>query len=217
MNLEGVARTNDDATLRKLHAVQRGYWKDDTLPVFASHCHSTTAVMANSPLMNRGFWLRVNAFYRVAEAFISQVGKGGSVPHQVISIGAGFDTLFYRLQHNQITTSHTTWVEVDLPHVMHTKEKLAKKIVTTLPGAIHFIGCDITQVQETFESILRIPNISKDVPTLFICECVLVYLDPAHSDALITTAHQTFPNSCFVTYDAIRGDDAFGTRMCESL
>lgn len=60
-------------------------------------------------------------------------------------------------------------------------------------------------------------NLDSSVPTLFISECVLVYLDRSHSDDLITHISQTFPNSAFLNYDIIEPNDIFGRTMLENL
>lgn len=43
------------------------------------------------------------------------------------------------------------------------------------------------------------------VPTLFLSECVLVYLEPEESGAVIAWAGATFPSAAFLTYEQVAG------------
>ncbi|KAJ2713239.1 carboxy methyl transferase for protein phosphatase 2A [Coemansia spiralis] len=54
-------------------------------------------------------------------------------------------------------------------------------------------------------------------PTLFVSECVLVYLAAADSDALIDWITRAVPNAGIVTYEQIRPDDRFGQVMVTNL
>jgi hypothetical protein len=58
---------------------------------------------------------------------------------------------------------------------------------------------------------------STRLPTLFLSECVLIYLKAEYSDKVIGWAAETFPLSCFITYEQIKPDDPFGAVMIENL
>lgn len=67
---------------------------------------------------------------------------------------------------------------------------------------------------------LNIPNcfiFHKSLPTLWLSECVLVYLAPTYADTLMQwiTMHQ--PHTVFITYEQIRPDDTFGQMMMRNL
>jgi hypothetical protein len=55
------------------------------------------------------------------------------------------------------------------------------------------------------------------MPTLFLSECVLVYLEPEESCSIIAWAAQSFSSSVFVTYEQVRPHDAFGQIMARNL
>ena len=57
----------------------------------------------------------------------------------------------------------------------------------------------------------------RDAPTLFLSECVLVYLEPEESCAIIAWAARSFSNAAFATYEQIRPHDAFGLVMARNL
>jgi O-methyltransferase involved in polyketide biosynthesis len=58
---------------------------------------------------------------------------------------------------------------------------------------------------------------SSSKPTLFIAECVLIYLRPEHSDALIRWAAQSCESAVFITYEQIVPHDPFGQTMIRNL
>lgn len=64
----------------------------------------------------------------------------------------------------------------------------------------------------------RVPGlVCHSKPTLFISECVLIYLQPGDSNALIQWAAKTFPSCAFAAYEQILPDDAFGRMMQKNL
>ncbi|MCO5558662.1 hypothetical protein L7F22_012248 [Adiantum nelumboides] len=60
-------------------------------------------------------------------------------------------------------------------------------------------------------------NMDPSLPTLILAECVLIYLDPSVSRAVVKWAGQKFPNSIFVVYEQIHPDDGFGRQMLKNL
>jgi tRNA wybutosine-synthesizing protein 4 len=67
------------------------------------------------------------------------------------------------------------------------------------------------------QAALRGAGIDAEAPTLFLSECVLVYLEPEESCAIIAWAAGAFKRSVFVTYEQIRPHDAFGQVMARNL
>lgn len=55
------------------------------------------------------------------------------------------------------------------------------------------------------------------LPTLFISECVLIYISPIESSKLISWIGETFDNPSFVIYEQIRPNDPFGKMMAKNL
>ncbi|GLI70953.1 hypothetical protein VaNZ11_016052 [Volvox africanus] len=55
------------------------------------------------------------------------------------------------------------------------------------------------------------------LPTYILSECVLVYMEPSDSAAVVRWTAQTFPNAVMAIYEQIRPDDAFGRQMVSNL
>lgn len=79
------------------------------------------------------------------------------------------------------------------------------------------IGADLREVN-SFDTLLRRANVDFSLPTLFLSECVLIYVHPSESSQLITYCATQFPNeNVFVCYEQIRPFDAFGQTMISNL
>jgi len=59
------------------------------------------------------------------------------------------------------------------------------------------------------------------LPTLFLCECVLIYLEPAEAEAVLSTAAalaaEAGAAAAMAIYEQTRPDDAFGATMIRNL
>ena len=66
------------------------------------------------------------------------------------------------------------------------------------------------------ESII-IGTITFRLPTLFLSECVLIYIEPDSINPTLQYIQNTFPNSGFVVYEQIRPMDPFGAMMVKNL
>eukprot|EP00126_Sphaerothecum_destruens_P010854 Sdes_comp20818_c0_seq1m17265 len=86
---DAVRETNIDSFSCKLSAVQLGYWRDEFLKEFAKG-----KPQRRSPIMNRGYYIRVAAIRKCLESFIE---KNRSSPFQILNLGCGFDTTFWNL------------------------------------------------------------------------------------------------------------------------
>ncbi len=116
-----------------------GYWRDEFIKAFAGE----TPAARRPPLIHRGYYCRVQTVQLLVEAFVQRFGADAA---QIVSLGAGFDTLFFRLAVRQgggqwAASGRRTdanactgpagsqkagvrphWFEVDLPAVVKRKE-----------------------------------------------------------------------------------------------
>lgn len=80
----------------------------------------------------------------------------------------------------------------------------------------HLIGCDLRKLVD-LETKLVNHNLDPKLPTLFLSECVLIYINTTDSAALIKWAANLFSESMFVIYEQINPTDAFGKMMVTNL
>ena len=55
------------------------------------------------------------------------------------------------------------------------------------------------------------------LPTLFLSECVLVYIQPDAVNPTLQYLEETFTNNVIVVYEQIRPNDPFGSMMIRNL
>ena len=51
---------------------------------------------------------------------------------------------------------------------------------------------------------MKSDNLCFSLPTVFITECVLVYMEPEHSAAIINWAGATFKTALFINYEQVK-------------
>jgi len=154
---------------------------------------------------------------------------------QIVSFGAGYDTNFFRLQARQqvdpAQKAPVKYFELDFPHVVKHKTKLimqaqklsscVQQLSLTSDGGISgtnyaLCGVDLHKVEQV-EAALVVNGISKHLPTLFLSECVLIYVSPDKSAELIKWTHDFFHKGMFIVYEQIKPYDAFGEVMLRNL
>ncbi|EEY57383.1 uncharacterized protein PITG_11234 [Phytophthora infestans T30-4] len=111
-----VTETAFDAVKCKLSAVTLGYFQDPFLRFFVDK--PTRRI----PLIHRGYYLRHVAIARCVELFLSQYATSSQV--NIVSLGAGFDTLFFRLLDQRQFSSTLSFTEVDCDAIVDAKTKL---------------------------------------------------------------------------------------------
>uniref|UniRef100_A0A5S6R363 Leucine carboxyl methyltransferase 1 n=1 Tax=Trichuris muris TaxID=70415 RepID=A0A5S6R363_TRIMR len=114
---EKVQRTNDEASDLKASAVALGYWKDPFISCFVT----PSSDRQRTAEMHRGCFVRVKGIEVVVHQFLSVYGREG----QVVNLGAGYDTLYWKLRRNSVALG--CFVEVDFDEVVHRKKALLEK------------------------------------------------------------------------------------------
>jgi tRNA wybutosine-synthesizing protein 4 len=218
-----------------------GYAVDDYLR------HFVRKVARRSPLINRGYYLRILAMTRLVEdtlchfqsAFRASTSSPAAAPPprlQVISLGAGFDTLAARCYDAQ-EFRHVHWYEVDFPEVIRNKTQLmcaapmsafpfhatatvrdGKEVVADRYSAV---GLDLRNTSTELISLLKRSSaggdFSVEAPTVVYAECVMQYMDIDCSNEIVRWVAATFPRAVFYTYDQLHPTDSFGHTMTTSL
>ncbi|XP_012278525.1 leucine carboxyl methyltransferase 1 [Orussus abietinus] len=219
---DAVQATNDDASECKRNAVQLGYWQDPFISFFVKQ---TTR---KAPEINRGYFARVKGI----EVFIDKFLKLSGGTCQIVNLGAGFDTLYWRLR--DVGNSPLNFIELDFPSVtakkcyhikkhkqlidrLNTEDGEIRFSTTDLHAAnYHLIGTDLRHTSDLSNKFMQ-AEVNFGLPTLFLAECVLVYIDTSAASVLLKWLSEKFPNSIFVNYEQVNMRDKFGQVMLSNL
>jgi tRNA wybutosine-synthesizing protein 4 len=238
MSDRAIRATNDEAFAAKVSAVSRGYFQD---PYVRALGEATAPGLAQAPptrqpMINRGTFARVTFVRRCVASFLAAAPPGGPAP-QVVSFGAGFDTLPFLLVAAAPRSRPLRYVELDFQPLVRAKADavaatpalaaLFERAVRAADGGIAAAAadgsaytvapCDLRDTGRVRE-VLRGAGLDAAAPTVFISECVLVYMEPAASDALIRMAASEFTGlRAFVNYEPVEPGDAFGEQMVKNV
>ncbi|KAM6077505.1 leucine carboxyl methyltransferase 1 isoform 4-T4 [Theristicus caerulescens] len=190
-------------------AVSVGYWKDPYIQYFVRQAKERKA-----PEINRGYYARVHGVSYLIKAFL----KKTECNCQIVNLGAGMDTLFWRLKDENLLPRK--YFEVDFPmivarkiHNIKSKPPLSKPIMESHSGdsllidshsldssRYSIVGADL-RFSSDLEEKLKKHNLDIHLPTLLVAECVLVYMTPQQSANLLKWAASTFPVAMFINYE----------------
>ncbi|XP_075773424.1 tRNA wybutosine-synthesizing protein 4 isoform X1 [Pelodiscus sinensis] len=215
-----IQGTNDSSVVSKCSTAALGYTQDGFLQYFV------TTRCRRAPLIHRGYYVRAQAVDHCVREFLLRTQ--GHPRRQILSFGAGFDSLYFRLKDVGLL-SHTVVYEVDFPSVASRKAALIKgtKDLATFvgggggreSGAMSFagedyklLGVDLSELPK-LEQALTEAGLDPEVPTMLLAEVVLTYMEISRSDALIQWAAQHFSCAQFVLYEQIHPEDPFGFIM----
>ncbi|KIW19471.1 hypothetical protein PV08_00043 [Exophiala spinifera] len=229
-----VQNTDHDAATSRLSAVDAGYLEDP----FAHLIGPSEGVSRRLPLMNRGTYVRTTGIDRIVDAFLSAPEN----PHkQIISLGAGSDTRYFRLKQARRNVA-ITYHEIDFAantrrKISHLRSPTFSVAAKTLAGIdMRAQEVDISEDGTTLTSpeyiihprdLRQLPHqqpgltgLDTSLPTLIISECCLIYLPPDDADAVLQYFSNLFPSGtplAIVIYEPIRPHDSFGRTMVNNL
>ncbi|KAJ3413645.1 hypothetical protein HDV05_007713 [Chytridiales sp. JEL 0842] len=220
---DAIRGTNDDATISRCSAVTLGYLTDPYINAFVKR------PTKRPPIINRGTFARYTTIDQLLRQFLR--AGGGPKEKQVVVLGAGCDTRFFILKAEGINPKR--YFEIDFPEITSKKSQSIKKskLTSALLGEhkIAMGGCElhgdeysiISGDLRSWESDIfpRLESLGfdKSLPTLYLSECVLVYLQPETISRILTHCSKICEASMFITYEQIKPDDAFGKVMVENL
>ncbi|KAJ2779601.1 carboxy methyl transferase for protein phosphatase 2A [Coemansia javaensis] len=216
-----VQATSGDAAGSRESAARLGYVDDP----FARHF--VRRAQRRAPLINRGTHSRFSGIQRILAQFCERAPGG-----QVVVLGAGLDTSYFLARRRGRVPRR--FFEIDFAEVTARKAaavRRAPELQALLPadtqvaagGAeLHsdsycLVAGDLRRFEEDLAPRLQALGLDPALPTLFVSECVLVYLEPAHSNAVLDWITRAVPNAGVVTYEQIRPDDRFGRAMVDNL
>ncbi|THX31267.1 leucine carboxyl methyltransferase [Aureobasidium pullulans] len=227
-----IRSTDGDASNSRLSAVALGYLQDD----YAT-CFLQGQIPRRYPLINRGTYVRTTAIDRLVDQFLAttidaQGTHDSAAPvAQIISLGAGSDTRFFRLSpaRRQALLYH------ELDFIDNVQAKLSAiesypDLKQMIPGMnispdknsllspnynLHAI--DLRQFADSNPP--AIPNLRSDLPTLLLSECCLCYVPPTTATQILSYFTDAIPTAslAIIIYEPIRPYDSFGKTMITNL
>jgi O-methyltransferase involved in polyketide biosynthesis len=222
-----VQETNEDAAKSKYACMKAGYYQDEFLDMFV------TNPVKRNPIINMGHYVRVMVLRRIIDEFISTFDSRC----QIVSLGAGSDTSCLRALTKNV---NLIAFEIDFPPLIFKKCRVLNhqdnrlgfletgEVHQTIAGDIfcHFprlklIGHDLRHPTPSLSAKLTHAGFDKSVPTLFISECVFIYLDKQNANEMLRwIAHEGAEPATarmIAVYEQINNTDAFGRVMVENL
>lgn len=239
-----IQSTDTDAAVSRLSAVNLGYLDDP----FASYFVSGPGTR-RLPIINRGTYTRTTALDILIDAFLSHANPAapGEQTKQIISLGAGTDTRYFRLR-AQNKHHNLIYHEFDFPSVSLTKDRIARnnRLLRETEGETFFGSSEIIPsiselsagwgLERSRNGVLEttycfhpldlrqlpkrqnpIRGLRTDVPTLIISECCLCYLEVEKSKDVVRWFTSRIPSIGLVLYEPIGIDDSFGQMMVSNL
>jgi tRNA wybutosine-synthesizing protein 4 len=230
-----IMATAEDAIQTKHAAVNAGYYSDDFIqPFYQSSVRRRRQVQ---PIIKRGTHARVCCMDRAISAFCN---ANTSTRRQIVVVGAGKDTSYFRYLAGSImgmgeesALVPCNWYEVDHRNVIEEKTKIIEEspllsshcpLTATPYGSIsvhrdkkhkyHLVEHDL---REDHSRLLEKLGLDTTLPTLFLMECVLMYIPDAASKALLAALSKAAKHSWIVCYEPILGSDPFGRMMQQNL
>jgi [phosphatase 2A protein]-leucine-carboxy methyltransferase len=163
------------------------------------------------------------------------------VVKQIVSLGAGTDTRYFRLAASNPSLG-LVYHEIDFAVNTSAKISTIKQTPALLsvlsahsgdPDAILIAANGESLTSPTLNihaidlrtispsSLPRIPNLRPDAPTLILSECCLIYLSPEHNLQILSAFTQHLVPApaplALVLYEPIRPNDPFGRTMVANL
>ncbi|KAF2822740.1 LCM-domain-containing protein [Ophiobolus disseminans] len=214
-----VKATDQDAAGSRASCVELGYLHDPSLSRTAAECPGT--------------YVRTTAIDQLVAKFLL---ADAAAAKQIVSLGAGTDTRFFRLL-DLYPDTRLRYHEIDFP--ANTRAKIAniqrqpllyRKLLHT-PAAstcyhsetynIHALDLRALAAAPTDALLPEIANLDPTVPTLVLSEMCLVYLPAATVQsivsALLTRYLAPATPASLVLYEPILPQDAFGRTMISNL
>lgn len=210
-----IQQTDGDASSSRMSAVSWGYLDDPyAKPLF----QQGKEVPKRYPIINRGTYVRTKAIDNLVTRFLEAEPDQRK---QIISLGAGSDTRFFRLCAGK---HKVVYHELDFEENVNPKraairgsEELNRQTLPEEGGsAYHLHAIDLRVLTHKSPPIL--PGLEEDLPTLILSECCLCYLPPDTAISVLNyfTMH-TRRGRGMILYEPIRPFDAFGKTMVTNL
>ncbi|KAJ1305953.1 hypothetical protein OPQ81_010670 [Rhizoctonia solani] len=230
-----IRETDTDAAHSRLSAVRQGYLEDPYLTPLVPRARF---VPTRAPLMNVGTYVRSTAIDMLVEGWLNLAGSEGE-KRQIVSLGAGSDTRYWRLMDKGFAKQIASYVELDFVENTSRKAKSVtqSQLLNNVLGpevkiehggtglsspTYHLIPLDLREGASALNSLVSPPSatnppLDPSIPTLFIAECVFVYMPPSASDAIVQWFSNTFKRTAGIVYEMFGLQDSFGKVLKDNL
>jgi [phosphatase 2A protein]-leucine-carboxy methyltransferase len=196
-----VQDTAFDAVEAKSSALAKGYYVDPFIRRFL------VSENPQPPHLNYLYYLRTTRVLNFLLAFHDAHGPRS----QVVVLGCGYDTLFWRLIDAGVRFAQ--WFDLDLPEVIVRKTKLiAHDPPLTTEG---YRACSI-DLRRNFGESLAVEGFDSAIPTAFVDEFSMIYIESAWVSSLLKFVSSLNAASVISIGVANMGDD-FGRFWIEAF
>ncbi|KAL4857786.1 Leucine carboxyl methyltransferase 1 [Chlorella vulgaris] len=144
----------------------------------------------------------------------AQQRQAAPVKRQVLVLGAGYDTTFFQLAKEGIQADK--YVELDFKQASRHTQGTAQREGRVLTERYCLLPVDLRDLEQ-LEAALQEAGLDPAAPTYILSECVLVYLQPQHSQQLVRWLAEHLQCAAMAVYEQIQPDDAFGRQMLLNL
>lgn len=200
---DSIIGTNDYSIVSK-RSVEKLYFHDEPdflRPFVAKHRRRT-------PLINRGYWLRVRAINFVVKQFLDLPCAQGEAK-AIVNLGCGYDTLPFRTRYLYPEQSKDVlFIDLDYLKLMQRKLAILGKLKQDdlLFGKQNYFaeGCDLRDLitlEEILDEILPDPNCH----IMFIAEVSITYMDMEATNDLLAWIPR-YKNAHFCLHEQIMPD-----------
>ncbi|KAI8336809.1 leucine carboxyl methyltransferase [Chlamydoabsidia padenii] len=240
---EAIRLTNDDATVSRLSAMQLGYFEDPFVKYFVKRpIRRMPIINRGSHIRSRSLDTLVRQFLSLPDPSststkkqIVSLGAGFDTRYFMIKSGV-LDTETMSLKH-----SLSNYFEVDFSENIVKKARIIKQrkelqeVLLQQPNGdndqgirldkggtelssndYHLIGGDLREWDKVVDRLLA-HGLDCNAPTLFLSECVFIYLPPDSATGILKWIANTMSDCAFALYEQIRPDDNFGKIMIRNL
>ncbi|KAF9280078.1 hypothetical protein BGZ68_007520 [Mortierella alpina] len=156
-----------------------------------------------------------------------------SIKKQIVSLGCGSDTRYFKFKAKGLSVHK--YFEIDFQESTAKKAAVIKKnksftdvigdpsLKLGLGGTELYaqdyclLSGDLREFTEDIVPKLKAQGFDTSLPTLFLSECVLIYIQPRDSDTIMDWVGANMAASLFVVYEQINPNDAFGAMMLRNL
>ncbi|CAE6491056.1 unnamed protein product [Rhizoctonia solani] len=229
-----IRETDTDAAHSRLSAVRQGYLVD---PYLAPLVPRARFVPTRAPLMNVGTYVRSTAIDMLVESWLNLAGAN-TEKRQIVSLGAGSDTRYWRLMDKGFRERIASYVELDFTENTSRKAKAvmqSQSLSDALGSDVkierggtglgssnyYLIPLDLREGVPALEPLISSPSsnapLDPSLPTLFIAECVFVYMPPSASGAILQWFSNTFGRAAGIVYEMFGLQDSFGKVLKDNL